>query len=94
MLPLDKLHQLQALLTEAVQYEELGYTDREKFAFFRDYVVPAAEVIPNGAVVFDATTLSDDEVTKWRDTVREGLEADRESYAKDAIPPHLWKAMK
>jgi len=93
MLPLDKAHQLQVLLTEATQYDETGYSEREKFAYFRDYAVPAVEIVPNNGVLFDATTLSSDDVTKWRDTVREGLEADKEAYAKDAVPPHLWEAM-
>jgi len=75
MLPLDKAHQLQALLAEATLYDETGYSEREKFAYFRDYAVPAVEVVPNNGVLFDATTLSSDDVTKWRDTVREGLEA-------------------
>jgi hypothetical protein len=94
LMPLAKAHQLQMLLTEARKYDIDGYAVREKFAHIQVYEVPSVALHPASAPLYDATMLSSDEFTEWRDAVRAGLEEDKASNASDVVTPELWKSLR
>lgn len=93
-LPLAKAHQLQMLLTEALQYDEHGYPAHQTFACTQLYEVPAVDVLSNNLPMFDATMLTSNEVKEWRDAVKAGLDADKEAKAMDIVSPELWIGMR
>ncbi len=92
-LPLAEAHKLQTLLTKAQLYIESGYTEREKFAYIEMFDVPPVEISLGRIPMFDATMLTHEEATAWRDAVRQSFEADTEAKAANAISPALWKGM-
>ena len=94
LMPLAKAHQLQLLLTEALKYDVDGYAVRDKFAHIQAYEVPSVALHPTSVPLYDAEMLSPNDFTEWRDAVRAGLEADKESNAADVVTPELWKSMR
>lgn len=94
ILPLDKAHQVQALLTQAMKLTDDYRSAHQRFYALSEYDAPSVSVLDNNCPMFDATELSKEEYNEWHKTVDEALRGDDTYKAKDIVPPAVWASMK
>ena len=83
VVPLDVAHKIQMLMAEHGYQLDMVYTEGKRIELKRELGVPEVRVL-QGALL-DATTLTEDELTAWKENVMDARKIDKNCQVMDPV---------